>query len=241
MTTIIVVVVVALVFFVTICVAAFMVWKRESEIRTDSIRAIERNLEKLGASLSEETAAQEHESEPAEAHEQRARDSGNDIPELDLTGIRQRNFRSMRYRNADPFSWMRNDSGIAEAQNDKNETAEQYMDIVPEEIYPDNASEELQPCSAPEETQPCSAQEEPEDEQIYEEIDLDFDRLKDMVGETRLHESEYEHESEQIQDEAPEEETGIEFTEVKKHPLGHDVGRSGRKYTAAELEALIKE
>ncbi|MDO4485564.1 MAG: hypothetical protein Q4C46_03115 [Bacillota bacterium] len=232
MTTIIVVVVVALVFFVTICVAAFMVWKRESEIRTDSIRAIERNLEKLGASLSEETAAQEHESEPVEVQEQRARDSGNDISELDLTGIRQRNFRSMRYRNADPFSWMRNDSGIAEAQDDKNETAEQYTDIVPEEIYPDNASEELQPCSAPEE---------PEDEQIYEEIDLDFDRLKDMVGETRLHELEYEQEPEQIQDEAPEEKTEIEFTEVKKLPLGHDVGRSGRKYTAAELEALIKE
>ena len=33
MTTIIVIVVVALVFFVTVCVVTFMVWKRETEMR----------------------------------------------------------------------------------------------------------------------------------------------------------------------------------------------------------------
>ena len=52
MTTIIIIVVVALVFFVTVCVVTFMVWKREAEIRTDSIRAIESNLERLGDRLS---------------------------------------------------------------------------------------------------------------------------------------------------------------------------------------------
>jgi len=55
MTTIIVVVVVALVFFVAVCVVSFMVWKRESEMRTDSIKAIEENLEKLTQELSRET------------------------------------------------------------------------------------------------------------------------------------------------------------------------------------------
>lgn len=57
MTTIIVIVVVALVFFVTVCVVTFMVWKRETEMRTDSIRAIETNLEKLGDRLTGETGS----------------------------------------------------------------------------------------------------------------------------------------------------------------------------------------
>ena len=52
MTTIIIIVVVALVFFVTVCVVTFMVWKREAEMRTDSIRAIEDNLQRLEEDVS---------------------------------------------------------------------------------------------------------------------------------------------------------------------------------------------
>jgi len=55
MTTIIVIVVVALVFFVTVCVGAFLVWKRETEMRTDSIRAIEHNLEEMLHELTQES------------------------------------------------------------------------------------------------------------------------------------------------------------------------------------------
>lgn len=59
MTAIIVVVVVALVFFVAVCVVAFMIWKREAEMRTDSIRAIEENLERLTQEMSPEQDAQD--------------------------------------------------------------------------------------------------------------------------------------------------------------------------------------
>lgn len=52
MTTLIVVAIVGLVFFVTICVAGFMVWKRETEIRTDSIGAIERSIGEVVNELS---------------------------------------------------------------------------------------------------------------------------------------------------------------------------------------------
>ena len=62
MTTIIVVVVVALVFFVAVCVVAFMIWKREAEMRTDSIRAIEENLERLTQEMSPEQEAQDRQS-----------------------------------------------------------------------------------------------------------------------------------------------------------------------------------
>jgi hypothetical protein len=58
MTTIIVIVVVALVFFVAVCIIAFMIWKREAEMRTDSIRAIEENLERLAREMSPEQAEQ---------------------------------------------------------------------------------------------------------------------------------------------------------------------------------------
>lgn len=54
MTTVIVVVVVALVFFVTLCTVTFMVWKREEEMRTDSLRSIESNLQELGYRLSDD-------------------------------------------------------------------------------------------------------------------------------------------------------------------------------------------
>lgn len=52
MTTLIVVAIVGLVFFVTICVAGFMIWKRETEIRTDSIGAIERSIGEVVNELS---------------------------------------------------------------------------------------------------------------------------------------------------------------------------------------------
>lgn len=48
MTTIIIIVVVALVFFVALCVVTFMVWKHEEEMRTDSLQSIEANLQELG-------------------------------------------------------------------------------------------------------------------------------------------------------------------------------------------------
>ena len=59
MTTIIIIVVVALVFFVTVCVVTFMVWKREAEMRTDSIREIKDNLQRLEDRLTVETQPEE--------------------------------------------------------------------------------------------------------------------------------------------------------------------------------------
>ena len=74
MTTIIVVVVVALVFFVSVCVAAFMVWKRESEMRTDSILAIEHNLEKLGATLTDDIGQEALQEETEDFRQERQKE-----------------------------------------------------------------------------------------------------------------------------------------------------------------------
>ena len=70
MTTIIIIVVVALVFFVTVCVVTFMVWKREAEMRTDSIRAIEDNLQRLEDRLTVETQPEEQTPLQDDLHEE---------------------------------------------------------------------------------------------------------------------------------------------------------------------------
>lgn len=90
MTTIIIVVVVALVFFVALCTGTFMVWKREEEMRTDSLKSIESNLQELGYRLSDESGM-EH--------------VGLNAP---VTGGANHNMRrGGLIRNADPFEWVR--------------------------------------------------------------------------------------------------------------------------------------
>lgn len=103
MTTIIVIVVVALVFFVTVCVVTFMVWKRETEMRTDSIRAIESNLEKLGDRLAADADARE---DAADAKGRR----GDGIYGMETAGNRTGREESPGFRrreSADPFGWVR--------------------------------------------------------------------------------------------------------------------------------------
>jgi hypothetical protein len=123
MTTIIVIVVVALVFFVSICVVSFMVWKRETEIRTDSIRAIEDNLKRLGYQLTDDAdisqtetlhnVAAEHTGQRGTQTHQRAR--GN-------TGI-------------DPFAWIRDeeddtDRRVAKQTSKPQESSEGHTKFV---------------------------------------------------------------------------------------------------------------
>ena len=110
MTTIIVVVVVALVFFVAVCVMAFMVWKRESEMRTDSIRAIEENLEKLTSELSAEQ--QQQAAANADGHETFSekgakRDIKKDLAYVESVMAESAAAGAGRGRNWDPFGWVR--------------------------------------------------------------------------------------------------------------------------------------
>lgn len=90
MTTIIIVVVVALVFFVALCVVTFMVWKREEEMRTDSLRSIEANLQELGYRMTGDFSRRR-------SRRKLAYDGDYDsIP-----------YRDPRGSSADPFEWTR--------------------------------------------------------------------------------------------------------------------------------------
>ena len=109
MTTIIVVVVVALVFFVAVCVVSFMVWKRESEMRTDSIKAIEENLEKLTQELSREThemGAEGQEIFP-EGPDRDLKDIKRDLAYVESVMAERASDKSGRSGSWDPFGWVR--------------------------------------------------------------------------------------------------------------------------------------
>jgi hypothetical protein len=100
-------------------------------------------------------------------------------------------------------------------------------------------------------------------EDVYNEIDLEFTEIKNLVSEIKqardeelqkleelqLKESEMTDEVEDFADlmgideiELPDlDESNDDFNEVTKVQLQYDIGRSGKKYTAEELETLIKE
>lgn len=222
MTTIIVIVVVALVFFVTVCVVTFMVWKRETEMRTDSIRAIEENLEKLEQKLS-----------PDDADLRRQIGDIKDYYHRE-TDLRRR--KSETRKSSDPFAWIREDGC------EVSEHAYEHKDDV---VYEKNISEEemkeTQPELSPQPELPSSGEqnlieeryekpqetanfEEPEyEEPEYAEINLDFD-ISDF-DENYFDEKDYR----------------FGQTDNSSKKTEHDVGRSGKKYTAQELETLIKE
>lgn len=292
MTTIIIIVVVALVFFVSICVVTFMVWKRESEMRTDSIKAIELKLEKLGSKLSEDSRVEEIEHEISELKEPRKRES--------IFG------HNHSHKSIDPFSWMRTEESDSLAESPEFESQSEVMNkIMADSVRSQDETEiswdEHELMSEPEIskltgnssnqinaesiqlnqthdygdyeenaitinsndpnsnwTTNCSNDRnndektdysdvnvsQDEEEQIYAEIDLDFEEIRNLVSEIKLPEI---SEEETNQESTPKVDTPVidnsddRFTEVMKAPLTHDVGRSGRKYTAQELETLIKE
>ena len=109
MTTIIIIVVVALVFFVALCVVTFMVWKHEEEMRTDSLQSIEENLQELGYRMTGDfSRGHRRRFSPGIADS----DDGYDMPKNQK--------RSNKY--FDPFGWTR--QGEFQSRNDEFENDE---------------------------------------------------------------------------------------------------------------------
>ena len=126
MTTIIIIVVVALVFFVTVCVVTFMVWKREAEMRTDSIRAIEDNLQRLEDRLTVETQTEEQTPLQDDLYEEVCR------PVLRAAdpAVAGRSRRS-RSRSRDPFSWVRSEQEREETSQTEAQQPEEWPQPEP--------------------------------------------------------------------------------------------------------------
>lgn len=251
MTAIIIVVVVALVFFVSICVITFMVWKHETEMRTDSLKAIERKLESLSSSLSDDGHVTNRET----AEKLRG--------EISQFAQEQGTRHMFRNRSSDPFDWVR---------TEREEVVESGVAVEPKVI--EETIETIQPIQfSCDDSEPIK-----EREDIYNEMDLEFTEIKNLVSEIKQardeelqkleelqtneseltediemgDESEDDEEIKEFEDlaewanieeiELPDfDESNDNFNEVTKVQLQYDIGRSGKKYTAEELETLIKE
>lgn len=286
MTTIIIIVVVALVFFVTVCVATFMVWKREAEIRTDSIRAIESNLERLGDRLAAESQPEEREPWQDTLPEEPADPVWQEPAVSEHEPLK----RMRRTRSRDPFGWVR-DGGTPEVpqqaensqQTGQHEMQPQRMPDVQEEIVlPDEAlfrndaalqdDVPLQPeASLQNDVSLLSGEPLQSEVTVQSEVPLQYDEPA-VSCEPEFAEAPVIDEADMPQTEAYEEETAArqqwadESMEIKlpdpdlftglgtldveaegrspadpPRKFGRDIGRSGKKYTAEELEMLIKE
>ena len=317
MTTIIIVVVVALVFFVALCVVTFMVWKREEEMRTDSLRSIETNLQELGYRMTGDFSRR---------HSRRklAYDDGYDsVP-----------YREARGSSVDPFEWTRETGpgsdrpsvSVMQQMEEPDELSGPGRQIEQTELraYEDvyagegtNISEEIdgsgtgtavaahvdaeraegehaeaaQAAPAEHGAEPeaeMSAEHEsgheedaaseavsPGDEIVREEFVIEDKSEDELEGTLDIEELEalddlesfeayaedldveaiddYEPLDEKPAQEEPADLYGLLGTDgyvtdfspegmaPPREPIGHDVGRSGRKYTAEELDMLIRE
>lgn len=253
MTTIIIIVVVALVFFVTVCVVTFMVWKREAEMRTDSIREIKDNLQRLEDRLTVETQPEE----PTPLQDEVCR------PVLRAADPAVEG-RSRRSRSRDPFSWVRSEQEREETSQTEAQQPEEWPQPEPLQqtaemsIMPDVSETPPQIIPEPE----FSLQErkqEPAAEDVAEPGDwddaMDFDiDLPDgnAAAEMAADDITSADDIASMEIELPDLDlfTGLGTLDVNTEEtvpadppknFGRDTGRSGKKYTAEELEALIKE
>lgn len=257
MTTIIIIVVVALVFFVTVCVVTFMVWKREAEMRTDSIREIKDNLQRLEERLTVETQPEEPTPLQDDLHDEVCR------PVLRAADPAVEG-RSRRSRSRDPFSWVRSEQEREETSQTEAQQPEEWLQPEPLQqtaemsIMPDVS--ETPPQIIPEpEFYLQERKQEPAAEDVAEPGDwddaMDFDiDLPDgnAAAEMAADDITSADDIASMEIELPDLDlfTGLGTLDVNTEEtvpadppknFGRDTGRSGKKYTAEELEALIKE
>ena len=262
MTTIGIVIVVALVFFVAICIAAFVIWKRETEMRTDSMKVIGDNLEKLRKLMEKDLTAQR-------------RNSGRTVDEL-LNGLptmqtspsqtsAEAESKAETERKAEPGF----NSGTAAGFNPGFEpgTEPDVESAATFSANPDpgaagmgiqdsrQAAVGQVEAQNPQSVKYAGTDHEPrepyvpyineamdEAEETYDEISLDF-ITEDSAAEDPVAKEQY----------APKQNALYrgEFREVQmgdpspgqpaKTPMSYNTSRSGKTYTVSELEMLIKE
>lgn len=253
MTTIIIIVVVALVFFVTVCVVTFMVWKREAEMRTDSIREIKDNLQRLEDRLTVETQLEEPTPLQDDLHDEVCR------PVLRAAdpAVAGRSRRS-RSRSRDPFSWVRSEQEREESSQTEAQQPEPLQQTAEMSIMPDVSETPPQIIPEPEfslqeRKQETAAEDVAEPGDWDDAMDFDID-LPDgnAAAEMAADDITSADNIASMEIELPDLDlfTGLGTLDVNTEEtvpadppknFGRDTGRSGKKYTAEELEALIKE
>ena len=211
MTTLIVVAIVALVFFVTICVVAFMTWKHETEKHTDSLRGIEDSLHDVLHELYGGAGNRMFVQEDVYGDNEKA------MPKYKYGGSKVKKEREKPAKNnkkRDPFRWMRsedNDDDVIVFKPDKNHVSKlRWKEITEQDIAADseNPVEEV----LIDENYDIEL----EEHEMHQEYPADLSML-DILEDMEF------------------------FGELQEKHTDYNVGKSGKKYTAEELEELIKE
>ena len=234
MTTIITVIaIVALVFFVAISVAVFMIWKQETQMRTDSLRGIEASLNEAIDEFSQRRTYPMRSFD--EMHEEH----------FDRRNGKRSFFKKKGLRQAEPEDdvyygqedWADREPGIdvtvfrpseisqkrSEAKNEAPIKQEEPKEPK-EQKEPETAAEELQAepqilREDPEQASGAAAEENENTDNSSNKVDLSFIDIDDLFDLDEILFEGTEHDRE----------------------ADYNTGRSGKKYTAEELETLIKE
>lgn len=210
MTTIIVVAIVALVFFVTICVVAFMVWKHETEKHTESLRGIEDSLHDVLHELYGGAGNRAFIQEDVYGDYEMVR------PTYKYGGSKIKKERKLPEKNKkrDPFKWMhsenKDDDVIVFKPDERHVSTLRWTEITEQDL----AVEVDQPNKEALPDENLNNEPDEIEETREEHVDLSMlDILEDMEF----------------------------FEELQEKHTDYNVGKSGKKYTAEELEELIKE
>ncbi len=202
MTTIIVVAIVALVFFVTISVVAFMTWKQETERRTDSLKGIEDSLNDV---LLELYGKNNVKHSIQDDFYDEFEDNSHPTYKYGGTKVKKDKGRTNKTKR-DPFKWMRtekdDDDVIVFKPNKKHVNKLRWTEVTEDDFSTEAQNEDFNSIN----TECVSNAEE-----NFDMAELGF--LEDVEF----------------------------FRTLEEKHTEHNVGRSGKKYTAEELEELIKE
>lgn len=221
-TTITVIAIVALVFFVAISVAVFMIWKQETQMRTDSLKGIE-------ASLNEAIDELYHR---------------NTYPSRRFDDMHQEHFdrRNSKQRFSKKKSVRQDEVYYEDDDHERNDWSDREpgIDVTvfrPSEIAVkrSEAKKDVPKAAVPAESE---ANEEPK--KISPEIQEIFEAKPEEDANT-------EKSKEKIDLSFIDTDDLFDLDEILFEGIEHDreadynTGRSGKKYTAEELETLIKE
>lgn len=223
-TTMTVIAVVALVFFVAISVAVFMIWKQETQMRTDSLKGIEASLNEAIDEISQRRTYH-----PYHQH------NFDDMHQEHFDRRSNRNFLKKKSMRQNEIYYAPDDydrEGWEEREPEIDVTVFRPSEISVKRSEAKNGTPKVAEPAKPEvNEEPKKIV--PEMQEIFEivpEENGDMDKSKEKVDLSFIDTDDL-----------------FDLDEILFESIEHDrqtdynTGRSGKKYTAEELETLIKE
>lgn len=284
MTTIIIIIVAAWIFFTAAYVFMFIEWKDEASRRAEKLREIEEDLKDMDSRLIALAASMETLGKMEairrevssmnrfryQGYEGREQKEDRPSPRREVMDISAGKNRTDIKENEDPFKWVREKKESRPADDrEAPESSEGAVAAEPaerEEISPRETAADTEKSESVESNKPAPldsrTEETAEQEKAREEAGNNMEETTSEAAAEPEEHIEAAAEKEQIRHYEKEEnpqtekydEIDLDFIDDEyqtfslsdnqrpgQKPAGRDVGRSGKRYTAEELEELIKE